>query len=116
MGLLKRNNAPYDTFLFRSAARPSYAIFVATQAPILSLMQLSLDASERAFGVALALFFNNLIGQALNAAAIGAMSYAFKPQLGAASLNLAVFIVCAGSGVAALGIFAWTARQIRLAA
>src|SRR3546814_10860355 len=22
MGLLKRNNAPYDTFLFRSAARP----------------------------------------------------------------------------------------------
>lgn len=23
MGLLKRNNAPYDTFLFRSAARPT---------------------------------------------------------------------------------------------
>ena len=94
----------------------SYAIFVATQAPILSLMQLSLDASERAFGVALALFFNNLIGQALSAAAIGAMSDAFKPQFGVAPLNLAVFIVCAVSGVAALGIFAWTARQIRLAA
>jgi hypothetical protein len=25
MGLLKRNNAPYDTFLFRSAARPTKA-------------------------------------------------------------------------------------------
>ncbi len=24
MGLLKRNNAPYDTFLFRSAARPYF--------------------------------------------------------------------------------------------
>ena len=94
----------------------SYALFVATQAPILSLLQLSLDASERAFGVALALFFNNLIGQALSAAAIGAMSDAFKPQLGAGSLNLAVFIVCAGAGVVALTLFAWTARQIRLAA
>ena len=90
----------------------SYAIFVATQAPILSLLQLSLDASERAFGVALALFFNNLIGQALSASAIGAMSDAFKPQLGATSLNLAVFIVCVVSGIVALGIFAWTARQI----
>ena len=99
-------------WLFLGLFAVSYAIFVATQAPILSLMQLSLDASERAFGVALALFFNNLIGQALSAAAIGAMSDAFKPQLGAASLNLAVFIVCAASGVVALGIFAWTARQI----
>ena len=93
----------------------AYAIFVATQAPILSLMQLSLDASERAFGVAFALFFNNLIGQALSAAIIGAISDAFKPTLGAASLNLAVFIVCAVSGMVALAIFAWTARQIRLA-
>ena len=78
-------------------------------------MQLSLDASERAFGVAFALFFNNLIGQALSAAIIGAISDAFKPSLGVASLNLAVFIVCAASGLAALAIFAWTARQMRLA-
>lgn len=103
-------------WLFLGLFAVSYAIFVATQAPILSLMQLSLDASERAFGIAFALFFNNLIGQALSAAAIGAMSDAFKPAFGAASLNLAVFIVCAVSGVVALGIFAWTARQIRLAA
>lgn len=27
MGLLKGNNAPYDTFLFRSAARPFYVNF-----------------------------------------------------------------------------------------
>ena len=104
-----------EFWVFLGLFAVSYAMFVATQAPILSLMQLSLDASERAFGVALALFFNNLIGQALSAAAIGAMSDAFKPALGAASLNLAVFIVCAVSGMAALAIFAWTARQMRLA-
>jgi predicted MFS family arabinose efflux permease len=103
-------------WLFLGLFAVAYAIFVATQAPILSLMQLSLDASERAFGVAFALFFNNLIGQALSAAVIGAISDAFKPTLGAASLNLAVFIVCAVSAVIALAIFAWTARQIRLAA
>ena len=103
-------------WVFLGLFAASYAIFVATQAPILSLLQLSLDASERAFGVALALFFNNLIGQALSASAIGAMSDAFKPQLGAASLNLAVFIVCVVSGIAGLGIFAWTARQIGRAA
>jgi Co/Zn/Cd efflux system component len=28
MGLLKGNNAPYDTFLFRSAARPSFNDFI----------------------------------------------------------------------------------------
>ena len=104
-----------EFWLFLGLFAVSYAIFVATQAPILSLMQLSLDASERAFGVAFALFFNNLIGQALSAAVIGAISDAFKPSLGVASLNLAVFIVCAVSGVVSLGIFVWTARQIRLA-
>ena len=92
----------------------SYMIFVATQAPILSLLQISLGAGEMAFGVAVALFVNNLFGQAIGAAAIGVISDAFKPWLGAASLNLAVFVVCAASGLAALGIFAWTARQMRL--
>ena len=66
--------------------------------------------------MAFALFFNNLIGQAVSAALIGGMSDAFGPSLGPASLNLAVFIVCVGSGLAALGIFVWTARQMRLAA
>ena len=98
--------------LFLGLFALGYGIFVATQAPILSLLQISLDASERAFGVAFALFFNNLIGQAVSAAAIGGMSDALRPSLGAASLNLAVFLVCAVSGLAALAIFAWTARQI----
>ena len=105
-----------DFWTFLALFALAYAIFVATQAPILSLLQISLDASERALGVAFALFFNNLIGQAVSAAAIGGISDAFRPQLGAASLNLAVFMVCAVSGVAALAIFAWTARQVRLAA
>lgn len=88
-----------------------YGIFVATQAPILSLLQITLDAGERAFGVAFALFFNNLVGQALSAAAIGRMSDAFRPSFGAGSLGLAVFTVCLLSGLAALAIFGWTARH-----
>jgi predicted MFS family arabinose efflux permease len=91
----------------------SYAVFVATQAPILSLLQLSLDASERALGVAFALFFNNLIGQAASAWAIGAMSDATRPQLGAASLNFALFLTCTLSAFGAAAIFAWTSRQMR---
>ena len=89
-----------------------YAIFLLTQAPILSLIQTSLDAGERAFGVALALFFNNLIGQAVGAGAVGWLS----DQLGPGSLGTAILIVCATAGVAALAIFLWTARQMRLAA
>ena len=89
-----------------------YAVFLLTQAPILSLLQTSLDAGERAFGVALALFCNNLIGQAVGAGAVGWLS----DRLGPGSLAQAILLVCAGAGVAALGIFAWTARQIRLAA
>ncbi len=104
-----------DFWTFLGLFSVAYAIFVATQAPILSLIQISLDASERALGFAFALFFNNLIGQAVSAALIGGMSDAFGPSLGPASLNLAVFIVCAASGLAALGIFVWTARQMRLA-
>ena len=89
-----------------------YAIFLLTQAPILSLIQTSLDAGERAFGVAFALFFNNLIGQTVGAGAVGWLS----DRLGPGSLGEAILIVCALAGVMALAIFLWTARQIRLAA
>lgn len=88
-----------------------YALFLLTQPPILSLLQTSLDAGERAFGVAMALFFNNLIGQAVGAGAVGWLS----DRLGPGSLGDAVVIVCAASGGAGLLIFLWTARQIRLA-
>lgn len=89
-----------------------YAVFLLTQAPILSLIQTSLDAGERAFGVALALFFNNLIGQAVGAGAVGWIS----DLLGPGQLGTAILIVCAGAGAVALLIFLWTARQMRLAA
>ena len=104
-----------DFWTFLGLFALAYAIFVATQAPILSLIQLSLDASERALGVAFALFFNNLIGQAVSAAAIGGISDAFTPTLGTAALNFAVFVVCAIAGLGALAIFLWTGRQLRLA-
>lgn len=85
-----------------------YAVFLLTQAPILSLLQTSLDAGERAFGVALALFCNNLLGQAVGAGAVGWLS----DRLGPGSLGMAVLLVCVGAGLAALAIFAWTGRQI----
>ncbi|QGN54256.1 MFS transporter [Novosphingobium sp. Gsoil 351] len=89
-----------------------YAIFLLTQAPILSLIQTSLDAGERAFGVALALFFNNLIGQTVGAGTVGWLS----DRLGPGSLGAAILIVCAVGGVLALAIFLWTGRQMRLGA
>jgi predicted MFS family arabinose efflux permease len=85
-----------------------YAVFLLCQAPILSLLQTSLDAGERAFGVALALFFNNLIGQTVGAGAVGWLS----DRLGPGALGLAILIVCTFAGIVAFAIFMWTARQI----
>lgn len=85
-----------------------YLIFLLTQAPILSLLHHALGPNERAFGFALALFLNNLIGQAIGAGAVGWIS----DTLGPGSLDRAMLIVCAGAGFASLAIFTWTARQI----
>lgn len=86
-----------------------YAVYLLTQAPILSLLQTSLNAGERAFGVALALFFNNLIGQTIGAGAVGWLS----DRMGPGALGDAVLLVCAVSGMASLAIFLWTARAMR---
>ncbi|MFC4295579.1 spinster family MFS transporter [Novosphingobium tardum] len=94
----------------------SYGVFLLSQAPILSLLQTSLDASERAFGVAMALFFNNLVGQAFSAGLIGWLSDRWTPQFGPDALKAAVFAVCALGGLGSLAIFAWTAQQMKRAA
>lgn len=90
----------------------AYGIYVASQAGILSGIQAAVEPASRGFAVAIALFFNNLIGQTLGLGLIGGISDALAPTQGASSLVVAVFGVCLVSGVLSLAIFAWTAAQM----
>lgn len=90
----------------------AYAIYVASQAGIMSGIQAAVEPASRGFAVAIALFFNNLVGQALGLAVIGAVSDALVPTQGDSSLAVAVFGVCLVSGLASLAIFVWTAAQM----
>ncbi|MEL6529895.1 MAG: MFS transporter [Pseudomonadota bacterium] len=91
----------------------AYAIYVASQAPILSGIQSAVEPGQRGFAVAIALFFNNLVGQALGLAVIGWVSDWLAPTQGSYSLTISVFAVCLISGVLAMAVFAWTAAQMR---
>ena len=91
----------------------AYGIYVASQAPILSGVQNAVEPSQRGFAVAIALFFNNLVGQALGLAVIGWVSDWLQPSEGDGSLGIAVFAVCLVSGVLAMIVFGWTAAQMR---
>lgn len=90
----------------------AYGIYVASQAGIMSGIQAAVEPASRGFAVAIALFFNNLVGQALGLAVIGAVSDALVPTQGDSSLAVAVFGVCLVSGIASLAIFVWTAAQM----
>jgi predicted MFS family arabinose efflux permease len=90
----------------------AYGIYVASQAGIMSGIQAAVEPASRGFAVAVALFFNNLIGQALGFALVGALSDALTPAYSTSALAVAVFAVCLGSGLASLAIFVWTARQM----
>ncbi len=100
-------------WLFLGLFALSYGIFVSSQAPILSLLQACVEPSQRGFAVAFALFFNNLIGQLVSAAIIGALSDHFTPAHGPFALNLSVFLVCLAAGLLAMVIFVWTAAAMR---
>jgi len=69
----------------------AYAIYVASQAGIMSGIQAAVEPASRGFAVAIALFFNNLIGQALGLAVTGALSDALTPTQGPQALSIAVF-------------------------
>jgi len=90
----------------------AYGIYVASQAGILSGIQAAVEPASRGFAVAIALFFNNLVGQALGLAVIGAVSDVLTPTQGESSLAVAVFGVCLIAGAASLAIFVWTAAQM----
>lgn len=90
----------------------AYAIYVASQAGILSGIQAAVEPASRGFAVAIALFFNNLIGQTLGLGVIGALSDGLGPTQGNSALAIAVFGVCLVAGLASLAIFVWTAAQM----
>lgn len=91
----------------------AYGIFVSSQASIMSGIQAAVEPSQRGFAVAFALFLNNLIGQAIGLGVIGGISDSLGPSLGAGALGMAVFVVCLGAGLVSMGVFAWTAAQMR---
>ncbi len=91
----------------------AYAVYVASQAPILSGIQAAVEPGQRGFAVAIALFFNNLVGQALGLFVVGWVSDWLAPTQGSLSLTISVFAVCLVSGVIAMAVFAWTAAQMR---
>ncbi|MEO0462483.1 MAG: MFS transporter [Pseudomonadota bacterium] len=90
----------------------AYALYVMSQAPILSGIQAAVEPGQRGFAVAIALFFNNLVGQALGLAVIGWVSDWLTPTQGSLALTVSVFSVCLVSGVLAMAVFAWTAAQM----
>ncbi|WP_086606620.1 spinster family MFS transporter [Erythrobacter donghaensis] len=90
----------------------AYAIYVASQAGIMSGIQAAAEPASRGFAVAIALFFNNLIGQALSLFVIGAASDALSPAYGSGALAIAMFAVCLAAGIVSLAIFIWTAAQM----
>ncbi len=91
----------------------AYGIYVASQAGIMSGIQAAVEPASRGFAVAIALFFNNMVGQALGLAVVGWVSDKLAPDYGDGSLSMAVFWVCLVSGVISLAIFLWTAAQMR---
>ncbi len=90
----------------------AYGLFVASQAGILSGIQNAVEPSQRGFAVAIALCFNNILGQAVGLYLIGWISDGLAPEYGVESLGMAVVGVCAVAGVAALALFGWTAAQM----
>ena len=89
-----------------------YLIFLIAQPPTLSLLQLAVKPGERAMAVAIAMLFNNLIGQALGAFLIGLASTSLAASLGTMSLSYAVMAVSACFGVPAALLYVWTGRAI----
>ena len=89
-----------------------YLLFLIAQAPTVSLIQLSVRAEERAMAMAVAMLFNNLIGQALGGFLIGFASTRLTPALGPHALGTAVIAVSALFGLPAVLCYLSAARSI----
>jgi predicted MFS family arabinose efflux permease len=92
-----------------------YFIFLFATPSTLALMQLSLNPNTRASGFAIAMLFNNLVGQAIGAFLVGALSDALAPAYGTLSLSYAVIAICALFGIPGSLYYLRTARAINAA-
>jgi len=78
-----------------------YLVFLVAQAPTVSLIQLAVRPDERAMAMAVAMIFNNLIGQALGLFLIGYASTSLTPTLGPQALTWALIGVSTAFAVPA---------------
>lgn len=91
-----------------------YLVFLVAQPPTLSLLQLAVKPDQRAMAVAVAMLFNNVIGQALGGFLIGLISTSLGASQGTMSLSYAVLIVSVGFGIPAAMLYMWTAKAIKM--
>ena len=89
-----------------------YFIFLFATPSTLALMQLSVGPQQRASALAIAMLVNNLVGQAIGAFLVGALSDALAPAFGTMSLNYAVISICVIFGVPGALYYVWTAAAI----
>jgi predicted MFS family arabinose efflux permease len=101
-----------DFWTFLGLFSLGYLIFLLMQPPTLALLQLAVPPSQRAFGVSVALVFNNVLGQAIGAFVIGMMSDAMAPTHGQLSLGYAVLATSVIFGVPGALAYLWTAAAI----
>lgn len=90
-----------------------YLTFLVAQPPTLSLLQLAVKPDQRAMAVAVAMLFNNLVGQALGSFLIGLTSTGLSASQGTMALSYAVLIVSIGFGIPAALLYVWTAKAIK---
>jgi MFS family permease len=89
-----------------------YLVFLIAQAPTVSLIQLSVRPDERAMAMAVAMLFNNLIGQALGGFLIGLASTGLAATMGSQALGMAVIGVSAAFGLPAVLLYLVAAQSI----
>lgn len=90
-----------------------YLVFLIAQAPTVSLLQLSVRPDQRAMAMAVAMLFNNLIGQALGGFLIGLASTSLAPAMGPQALGTAVIAVSAAFGLPAVLLYILAGRAIQ---
>lgn len=86
-----------------------YLVFLTAQAPTVSLIQLAVRPDERAMAMAVAMIFNNLIGQALGLFLVGFASTSLTPMFGTKALTWAVIGVSAAFAVPAALFYLYAA-------
>jgi MFS family permease len=89
-----------------------YLVFLIAQAPTVSLIQLSVRPDERAMAMAVAMLFNNLIGQALGGFLIGLASTGLAASMGPRALGTAVIAVSAAFGLPAVWFYLSAGRSL----